>query len=206
MNNSLDQLEIRSIRNLSHQKLASRLGSLLIILSLASTIYIYYPVMLQELSYRLHPQPVNPAPISANFSITIPKLGISQQVIPNVNPTNKAEYLQALEHGVAHASGSALPDQPGNIYLFAHSSDNPFSITRYNTAFYLLPKLEIGDQIHLYYHGQDYLYTVRDKQIVTPWQLSSVITNDHTGLTLQTCYPIGTDWRRLLIFADPATQ
>lgn len=179
-------------------------GNFLIILSLASLLYVYLPILKQELFFFFALSSPS-TPQSTEFNLTIPKLNISETVTANVDPFDPDIYQPILHHSVAHAYGSALPDQPGNIYLFAHSSDNPLSITRYNTAFHLLPKLNTGDQIIITYHGHDYIYNVRDKKIVSPWQLTSIITNDSNQLTLQTCYPIGTDWRRLLILADPVS-
>jgi hypothetical protein len=40
-------------------------------------------------------------------------------------------------NGVAHAKGTVFPHK-GNIYLFAHSTDNWWNVGRYNAVFYLL--------------------------------------------------------------------
>src|SRR5258708_28132 len=45
-------------------------------------------------------------PIDPLFSILIPKLGIDEQVVPNVDPDNPQAYLHVLQHAIAHARGS----------------------------------------------------------------------------------------------------
>src|SRR5690606_7249057 len=42
-------------------------------------------------------------PQDPDFSIVIPKIAANANVIQNVDPANEPEYLDALQHGVAHA-------------------------------------------------------------------------------------------------------
>lgn len=178
------------------------LGNLLIFFAVASTLYIYFPLLRAELTYRTHSSQ-SQTPVSTDFGIVIDKLGINDSITRNVDPFNQSEYLPVLEHSVAHAAGTSLPGTGGNTFLFAHSSDNPFSITRYNTSFYLLDRLDPGDQITLYYQNQPYHYQVRQLQVVKPWQVQALTQNSSPGLVLQTCTPVGTSINRLLVFADP---
>ena len=144
-------------------------------------------------------------PIDTEFSILIPKIGASAKVFANVDPSNPDEFLPKLLNGVAHAQGTVFPGIPGNIYLFAHSTDNFWNVGRYNAIFYLLKDLEPGDEIVVFYQGERYNYFVSDKQIVDANDVS-LITNAKTGdeqLILQTCWPPGTTWKRLLVFARP---
>ncbi len=141
-------------------------------------------------------------PEDPNFSIIIPKLAADARVIPNVDPANESEYLAALRKGVAHARGTAFPGENGHIYLFAHSTDYFWNVGTYNAVFYLLYKLNKGDEIDLFYKGQRYVYNVIGKQIVNPDQIE-FLTRKSNGefLTLQTCWPPGTTLKRLLVFA-----
>jgi len=43
--------------------------------------------------------------------------------------------LPILQKGIAHAQGSVFPGMQGNIYLFAHSTDNWWNVGRYNAVF-----------------------------------------------------------------------
>ncbi len=89
-------------------------------------------------------------PIDPLFSILIPKLGIDEQVVANVDPDNPSDYLPVLQHAIAHAKGSVFPGDSGTIYLFAHSADNWWDIEHYNAVFYTLNNLSVGDDIVIF--------------------------------------------------------
>ena len=143
-------------------------------------------------------------PVNTSFSIVIPKIGADAKVLANVNPANEDEYLKALKLGVAHAKGTSLPDQNGTIYMFAHSTDNFWDVGRYNAIFYLLKDLDIGDNAIIFYNNKRFNYTVTDKKITDPSDVSYLINSKKTDnqLVLQTCWPPGTTWKRLLISAE----
>ncbi len=143
------------------------------------------------------------------FSIYIPKIDAKARVIPNVDPGNPTDYLQALSEGVAHAQGTYFPGQGKTIYLFSHSTDSPVNIAQYNAVFYLLRKLEKGDRIIIYFLGQEHDYVVTDKFTTaaddTSWldPTSPRLRGMSEALILQTCDPPGTSWNRLLVVARP---
>lgn len=145
------------------------------------------------------------APKDPNFSVVIPKLGANANVISNVSVSNDNEYLDALTRGVAHADGTKFPGEDGHIYLFAHSTNTFSNVSRYNAVFYLLYKLEEGDEVDLYYKGARYKYNVTGKEVVDPSDVQYLTrkTNEEF-LTLQTCWPPGTISKRMLIFAERA--
>jgi sortase A len=143
------------------------------------------------------------APPNFDFSIVIPKIGASAPVISSVDPFNEGEFTKALRSGVAHAKGTSFPDMQGNVYIFAHSTDAFYNVGRYNAVFYLIGKLEKGDEIYVYYKGTKYTYLVFDKMVVDPNALEylGVIEPDSSTLTLQTCYPPGTTLKRLIVLS-----
>ncbi|KKQ36685.1 MAG: hypothetical protein US55_C0057G0003 [Candidatus Levybacteria bacterium GW2011_GWC2_37_7] len=155
-------------------------------------------------------------PIDTVFNILIPKIGANARVFPNVDPSNPDIFLPILQQGVAHAQGTFFPGQAGNIYLFAHSTDNFWDVGRYNAVFYLLKDLKEGDDVVIFYQNVRHNYIVRESKIVNPSDVS-YITNAQNGkaasgtasgepkelLILQTCWPPGTTWQRLLVFAEP---
>ncbi len=145
------------------------------------------------------------SPIDTEFSIVIPKIGASARVIANVDPSDENKFLPALLEGVAHAQGSVFPGLSGNVYLFAHSADNFWNAGRYNAVFYLLKDLDKGDEIVIFYQGKRYNYFVTEQRIVDPEDVS-FITQAQRGneqLILQTCWPPGTTFKRLMVFARP---
>jgi sortase A len=143
-------------------------------------------------------------PVDPNFSIVIPKIAANARIIDNVNPADESEYLEKLKFGVAHAAGTYLPGQNGHIFLFAHSTDYVWNISTYNAVFYLLYKLDAGDEVDVFFEGRRHVYVVTDKKVVDPTDVQ-YLTNktESEALTLQTCWPPGTTLKRLLVFAKP---
>lgn len=144
-------------------------------------------------------------PVSTEYGIVIEKINANSKVVPQVDPANEQEYVKALMEGVAQAKGSTEPGQPGNIYMFSHSVDAPWNVTRYNAVFYLLRELETGDRIILFYKGKRYDYIVFDKTTTAPSDVSFLANRyNKPVLTLQTCDPPGTLLNRLIIRAKLA--
>lgn len=144
-------------------------------------------------------------PIDSIFSILISKIGINARIFPNVDPSSPDVFLPVLQKGIAHAKGTFFPGQKGNIYLFAHSTDNFWNAGRYNAIFYLLKDLRNGDDVVIFYQNVRYNYKVTKLEITGPSEVS-FITRAQVGkelLILQTCWPPGTTWQRLLVFAEP---
>ncbi len=171
---------------------------------------VYWPIINEEIRYRnLEDQrgkelsvPKTITPVSEEFGLVIPKLELNVKVFANVNANDPQEYLPILTKGVAHARGSALPNEKGNVFIFGHSSDTPLNVNRYNAVFYLISKLEKNDEIIVYYKSLKYTYRVTEKKTIGPDKVAETLEN-LTGetLTLQTCYPPGTTLYRLLVFA-----
>jgi len=141
-------------------------------------------------------------PEDPNFSIIIPKIGANAKIIPNVDSADSKVYLEVLKHGVAQALGTAFPGEGGHIFLFAHSTDYFWNVGTYNAVFYLLNKLETGNEVDLFFQGQRYVYRVIGKEVVDPSQVQYLTRKTNREfITLQTCWPLGTTLKRLLVFA-----
>lgn len=146
-------------------------------------------------------------PTNPDFSIVIPKIAANSRVLSNVSTSDQDEYLQALTQGVAHASGTSFPGEGGHIYMFAHSTDYVWNVGTYNAVFYLLYKLEEGDEINIFYKGQRFVYRVTGKEIIDPDEVEYLTRKtDKEFLTLQTCWPPGTTFKRQLVFAERVAQ
>jgi sortase A len=145
-------------------------------------------------------------PQDTDFSILIPKIGASAKIFPNVDPSNQNAFLPILMQGVAHAAGTVFPGMNGNVYLFAHSTDNFWDVGRYNAVFYLLKDLAKGDEVVIFYQNKRYNYIVTGSKIVNPSDVSDLVNSQKQNkqqLVLQTCWPPGTTFQRLLVFASP---
>jgi len=150
-------------------------------------------------------QRLNPA--STDFGIVIPKIGANSNVVANVPAWDEKAYQDALQIGVAHAAGTALPGvKEGNrkTYLFAHSTDNWWNINRYNAVFFLLKELKVGDEIDIFYNGRRYVYETVETKVVEADEVAYLVEpSDEEILVLQTCWPPGTTLKRLLVIAKP---
>lgn len=145
-------------------------------------------------------------PKDPNFSIIVEKIGADATVVPNVDASNKTVYTEALQKGVAHALGTALPGQSGVTYLFAHSTDTLFNVPRYNAIFYLLWDLNPQDKIVVFFNGKRYDYLVSETKVTEPGDVSYfTMQTTEQILVLQTCYPPGTTWKRFLVIAKPVS-
>lgn len=144
--------------------------------------------------------------VDSNFGLYIPRIKCNSSVLKDVDPNNAVEYTKALEGHVAHAKGSVTPDKQGNVFLFAHSAVNFYERNKYNVYFYLLDDLQKDDSIFLSYNGVIYKYRVEEVKIVNKEEIKYLgrYSNEDT-LTLMTCYPAGTDWKRVIVTAyrDP---
>lgn len=197
-----------SKRNSSVANLLVRFGEILLVLAVSILIFTFLPVVKEEANYRLQQienrgQTVKITPVDTDFAIVIEKIGANAKVVANVDPFNPREYQLALSRGVAAAKGSALPGEPGNLFLFSHSSVDFFEATRYNSVFYLLDKLQPGDKVDLYYHGQKFTYILTKKLIVAANEVSYIKGwSSAKTLTLMTCWPPGTSLKRLIWLAN----
>ncbi|KKS32448.1 MAG: sortase family protein [Candidatus Amesbacteria bacterium GW2011_GWA2_42_12] len=191
------------------------MGALLIIIAVFGLIIIYGPLFKAETNYQistnfkskfadsLKPIPLWKVPDN-NYSVYIPKIQATSRVIGNVDASNEKAYLQALKIGVAEALGLAHPGQKGTTYLFAHSTDGPWNFTRYNAVFYLLDKTEKGDIVEIVYKNKLYKYSVFSKSVLGAQDTRYLVPQDkEEQLVLQTCWPPGTAWKRLVVVAKP---
>lgn len=181
------------------------IGIGLIAVSVLLFVFILAPVAKVEINYNLNKptKTVNQIkPISTDFGIIIPKIGANARIIKDVDPFNPKTYEVALSKGVAQAKGTAFPNQTGNMFLFSHSSANLLEATRFNSVFYLLSKLKKGDDIYIYFENQRYKYSVSEIKIVDASDVSYLNPkSDVKTLTLMTCWPAGTSYKRLLVIA-----
>lgn len=173
------------------------LGDLFIVASLLGLTFTFYPL----LSAYFFPSDPGHAVAAKGIFITIPKIHAYSPIIENVDPFNELEYKQALQRGVAHAKNTKLPGENGMTFLFAHSSGAPWEQTRFNTVFLRLGELEKDDTIIIVRDGKKFEYRVFDKKEVWPNEVSFLEDTSKNQLILQTCTPIGTSLKRLLVFA-----
>ncbi len=198
----------------SKRKLASSLqiiGLVFLFLSAAIIAWIYLPIVKEEVVYQVQKKAQVTAqevqPLDSEFGLVIPKINANAKVIENIDPFNPEEYQLALSKGIAHAKGTALPGDIGNVFLFSHSSSDFGLATRFNSIFYLLDKLEAGDEVAIYYKNIKYIYVLQKKLFVKPKEISYLSKEANVPtLTLMTCWPPGTSLKRLIAIFTLLTQ
>lgn len=141
-----------------------------------------------------HNQILKNLPIN-NYQLSIPKL--------NIDSAKVIVGGEDLNQGLVHYYPRSQPGEVGNIVILGHSTlPQLYNPKDYKTIFTYLSSLEKGDIITLHYNGVDYQYKADEIFIVKPeetWVLDD--TNDQSILTLITCVPPGTYWKRLIVRA-----
>lgn len=138
-------------------------------------------------------------PPGAIMGLTIKDMGLHG--VPVIN----SDSQWAFDSGVVHEPETSLPwsDTPQrNVYLAAHRLGYRGTWTR--LVFYNLDKLEEGDRVVLKDRdGKAYEYRVSETFVVDPtdtWVMGQVQGRDM--LTLQTCTPIPSFDKRLIVRAE----
>lgn len=196
-----------SIAAASRSKSLATLGCVCLVLGLTLFVFIFRVPLSEEAKYRVQHvvssiPPTDIVPLNTDFGVVIPKISANSNIIANVDPFNPKEYQLKLTQGVAHAKGTAFPGQIGNVFLFAHSSADFYEASRYNSVFYLLNKMQAGDEVDIYFQGQKYTYKVTGTKIVSPSDVNYLNNQGpQKTLTLMTCWPAGTSLKRLIVQA-----
>jgi sortase A len=148
-----------------------------------------------------------PEPENNTFNVEIPKIGAKADIVIGISPYDKNEYKAVLKDNViAQSQISSLPGEGKgtSVYLFAHSSQQDISAARQNSVFYLLGELGNDDMVMINYKGKIFAYRVYMKKVIKPKEIEYLEYRDENKeiVILQTCWPIGTNWQRLLVFAE----
>jgi sortase A len=216
----------RQTSSLDRQKIFSLFGIWLLLFSISSIVIAFLPLAQKEINYRLNnlpsitlprislpkqtikkvvDKPVNSLvikPVNTDFGIVIPKIEVNSTVTPNVDLNDEIQAEPILEKSVAHALGSSFPGQKGTIFLYGHSSFLDVLGNGQNSVFYLLEKLEKGDEVDLFFNNYRYLYKVTDTKVTEPEDISFLVSGKEQ-LVLQTCWPLGTTLKRFVVIAQP---
>lgn len=131
--------------------------------------------------------------------IIISKIGIRAPIIVSQSADAK-KILEDLKSGVSLYPGSAKPGSvSGKTVILGHSSEHIWQKGDYPTVFNLINKLEKGDEITIVFDGRTYVYRVEEKFVKTPRQIKKEVKKD--GLYLMSCWPVGTDLKRIVVRA-----
>jgi LPXTG-site transpeptidase (sortase) family protein len=108
--------------------------------------------------------------------------------------------MQELEKWVIRYPWSVKPWQDWTTFIFGHSSNFPWIKWDYNDVFALLDKVSYDDDIIIYYWQKKYTYRIKEKKVVSPWDVSILKRDKNRAeLSLMTCRPIWTTLNRLIV-------
>ncbi len=133
------------------------------------------------------------------YNLSIPKLHIENAEVGTLD-TDLAAHL-------VHFPGTSLPGSKGTAVIFGHSTlPQWFDPKDYKAIFATAHTLKVGDAILVTADNTLYTYKIYAISIVDSSNIS-YLTQDYTNsyLTLVTCTPPGTTWKRLLIKAKLET-
>ena len=152
------------------------------------------------------PETTGIADESLTAEVLIEKLGIDVPIVWS-GSTKDADLEKDLEHGAIHYPGTPRPGEHGNSFVTAHSSDYPWKAGNYKQAFVKLGNLNMGDDIVVVYKKDGAFvyraqFKVVSKEVVSSTDIRMIEQGDATELTLATCWPIGTNWKRLMVKAE----
>lgn len=132
---------------------------------------------------------------TSTYKISIPKINIDEAKVSAVD-------TDLLKHLVNYG-GTAVPPENGNAVIFGHSTlPQLYEEGNYKTVFTNLYKLVVGDEIIVTIGNVTYKYRIENINVVDPDNTSVLEQSfDDSYITLITCTPPGTIWKRLAIKA-----
>lgn len=131
----------------------------------------------------------------ARYTLSIPKIKVIDAEVSTVDSD--------LAKQLVNYGGTAIPPDKGSAVVFGHSTlPQLFDPKNYKTIFANLYEVELGDVILVNVSGVTYQYKIFRINVVDPKD-TSVFEQDFSDsfLTLVTCTPPGTTWKRLIIRA-----
>lgn len=132
---------------------------------------------------------------SLSYTLSIPALNIKNAEV------STSDY--DLSKHLVNYMGTSTPPNAGNAVIFGHSTlPQLYDPNDYKTIFAHVLDLKTGDQIFTNVAGVTYSYRVYNIYVVDANDTSVFTQNyDNSYLTLITCTPPGTIWKRLVIKA-----
>jgi LPXTG-site transpeptidase (sortase) family protein len=138
--------------------------------------------------------------------VTISKINVEAPMVWSLSEDEK-NMLSDLENGLSHFYKTAAPGQNGNSIISGHSSNYIWAKGDYNHIFKDLNILEAGDVVTIKTIQQNgrvivYSYKITDKFVTSADDARIFAATSDPTLTLSTCWPIGTNLKRLIIKAE----
>lgn len=144
----------------------------------------------------------NSSPISDEYKISIPKLGIFNVDVNFASIYDSGSALDLLKEGLGHYLNP--PGQGKKMVLFGHSSGYSWDHSAYKTILRDINKLNNGDRIYINYQEKGYVYEIFNSQIIPATQDHILVTdNEKNELALYTCWPPNSVSQRYVVYGKP---
>lgn len=121
--------------------------------------------------------------------MTIAKINLETMIVPGVTQKD-------LKNAVGWMTSTSFPGDKGNSVMAGHRSHT------YGQFFHRLNEVQTGDTIEIETMSGTIVYSVYDKLIVKPENLSVLKAAKEEELTLITCEPLYSDKFRLIVKAE----
>jgi LPXTG-site transpeptidase (sortase) family protein len=150
--------------------------------------------------------PDAPGDTRPKVEISIAKIGVFAPMVWSESE-DENDQLVDLQKGVSHFPDSASPGQNGNMVVSGHSSNFVWAKGNFNYIFKNLGKLEAGDFVEIKTSQQNgravtFRYKVSEKFVSAPDDERIFENSEKPVLTFSTCWPLGTNLRRLIVKAE----
>jgi len=149
--------------------------------------------------------PSAPGDARPSVEVVIDAIGVVAPVVLSTDP-DEAALERDLERGIIRYPDTANPGQAGNAFLTGHSSNYAWSQGEYDRILSHLDELTEGDAVTLrtvQSNGKtiEYSYHVTKKFVAAPDDPRLFEETEDQTLTLATCWPLNTSWKRLVVKA-----
>jgi len=136
----------------------------------------------------------------SSYNLSIPTLGIDNADVSTIDNN--------VDIHLVHFPGTAIPPEKGNAAIFGHSTlPQWFDPKNYKAIFATAHTLKLGDIINITVNNRVYTYKIMNISIIDP-DNTSYLSQDTDGsyVSIVTCTPPGTTWKRLIVKAKLETN
>lgn len=145
-------------------------------------------------------------PLPNRARLVIDSIGIDAPIVFEVASDEKSVYRH-LEYGVVHYSDTPKPGPDGVSVILGHSSAYPWYKGAFGSVFALLSKLKPGDKFYVQYEdGRLFIYEIERSLVFNPFgndeRLREIEQSKKPSLVLLSCWPVGTNYRRIAVQAN----
>lgn len=135
--------------------------------------------------------------------LRIPSIGVMVPLVMSQTIADQ-DVLDTLAEGAALYPNGIVPGRPGNTFIAAHSTGEPWK-GKYRFAFLKINELTSNNLIHADYKGTRYTYRIIETKIINPDK--TVLIESETQvprITLMACWPLWSTKQRMLVIGELA--